>query len=163
MILSSLWYHSRILDFCVKFIADFRTIVMACSGHQFGLCRWFTYWIIFLPTPGCLQHYQHIPFNIISNIIFIHILSSIYFSIFQSQPSSTQHTLTFSLHFFLYFSFFLLFSYINFLIINLINIIFIVPSHILHFPFCHCHYPIPAGIVMSLNLTSLSLSYTTYL
>ncbi len=27
-------------------------IVMACSGHQFGLCRWFTYQTIFLPTLG---------------------------------------------------------------------------------------------------------------
>src|SRR5260221_407120 len=34
----------------VKFIADFRTMVMACSGHQFGLCRWFTYRTIIPPT-----------------------------------------------------------------------------------------------------------------
>src|SRR5260221_13751379 len=34
----------------VKFIADFRMMVMACSGHQFGLCRQFTYRTIILPT-----------------------------------------------------------------------------------------------------------------
>src|SRR5260221_11412713 len=51
MIFSSFWYRSGILGFLyVKFIADFRTMVMACSGCQFGLCRWFTYWTIFLPT-----------------------------------------------------------------------------------------------------------------
>src|SRR5260370_26438625 len=51
MILSSFWYHSGILGFLhVKFIADFRTMVMACSGHQFGLCRQFTYRTIILPT-----------------------------------------------------------------------------------------------------------------
>src|SRR5258708_28454250 len=36
----------------VKFIADFRTMLMACSGRQFGLCRWFTYRTIILPTMG---------------------------------------------------------------------------------------------------------------
>src|SRR5260221_2270747 len=36
----------------VKFIADFRTMLMACSGCQFGLCRRFTYRTIILPTPG---------------------------------------------------------------------------------------------------------------
>src|SRR5258705_7471466 len=52
MILSSFWYHSGILSFLhVKFIADFRMMVMACSGHQFSLCRWFTYRTIILPTP----------------------------------------------------------------------------------------------------------------
>ncbi len=35
---------------CVKFITDFRTMVMAHSGHQFGLCRQFTYRTIFPPT-----------------------------------------------------------------------------------------------------------------
>src|SRR5258708_22123007 len=51
MIFSSFWYHSGILGFLhVKFIADFRTMVMACSGCQFGLCRWFTYRTIILPT-----------------------------------------------------------------------------------------------------------------
>src|SRR5258708_9350352 len=51
MILSSFWYHSGILGFLhVKFIADFRTMVKACSGHQFGLCRQFTYRTIILPT-----------------------------------------------------------------------------------------------------------------
>src|SRR5258708_9576943 len=25
---------------------------MASFGHQIGLCRWFTYWTVFLPTPG---------------------------------------------------------------------------------------------------------------
>ncbi len=34
----------------VKFIADFRTMVMACSGRQFGLCRQFTYRTIIPPT-----------------------------------------------------------------------------------------------------------------
>src|SRR6266436_9999672 len=34
----------------VKFIADFRTMLMACSGRQFGLCRRFTYRTIILPT-----------------------------------------------------------------------------------------------------------------
>src|SRR5258708_39088966 len=53
MILSSFWYHSGILGFLhVKFIVDFRTMVMACSGHQFGLCRWFTYRTIIPPTVG---------------------------------------------------------------------------------------------------------------
>src|SRR5258708_30933295 len=56
MILSSLWYHSGILGFLhVKFIADFRTMVMACSGHQFGLCRQFTYRTIILPTLGYMM------------------------------------------------------------------------------------------------------------
>src|SRR5258708_2025819 len=51
MILSSFWYHSGILGFLhVKFIADFRTMVMACSGRQFGLCRQFTYRTIIPPT-----------------------------------------------------------------------------------------------------------------
>src|SRR5258708_4323276 len=51
MILSSFWYHSGILGFLhVKFIADFRMMVMACSGHQFSLCRWFAYRTIILPT-----------------------------------------------------------------------------------------------------------------
>src|SRR6266436_6826194 len=51
MILSSFWYHSGILRFLhVKFIADFRMMVMACSGHQFSLCRQFTYRTIILPT-----------------------------------------------------------------------------------------------------------------
>src|SRR5258708_21162800 len=51
MIFSSFWYHSGILGFLhVKFIADFRTMVMACSGCQFGLCRWFTYRTIIPPT-----------------------------------------------------------------------------------------------------------------
>src|SRR5258708_26935799 len=51
MVLSSFWYHSGILVFLhVKFIADFRMMVMACSGHQFGLCRQFTYRTIILPT-----------------------------------------------------------------------------------------------------------------
>src|SRR5260221_14656598 len=35
----------------VKFIADFRTMLMACSGRQFGLCRRFTYRTIIPPTP----------------------------------------------------------------------------------------------------------------
>src|SRR5258708_10619483 len=53
MVLSSFWYHSGILVFLhVKFIADFRMMVMACSGHQFGLCRQFTYRTIILPTLG---------------------------------------------------------------------------------------------------------------
>src|SRR5258708_34143582 len=39
----------------VKFIADFRMMVLACSGHQFGLCRWFTYRTIIPPTV-CCQH-----------------------------------------------------------------------------------------------------------
>src|SRR5258708_15526802 len=53
MVLSSFWYHSGILVFLhVKFIADFRMMVMACSGHQFGLCRQFTYRTIILPTMG---------------------------------------------------------------------------------------------------------------
>src|SRR5260221_1800349 len=51
MIFSSFWYHSGILGFLhVKFIADFRMMVMACSGCQFGLCRWFTYRTIIPPT-----------------------------------------------------------------------------------------------------------------
>src|SRR6266436_4334603 len=25
-------------------------ILAACSGHQFRLCRWFTYWMVFPPT-----------------------------------------------------------------------------------------------------------------
>src|SRR5260221_8583511 len=51
MILSSLWYHSGILDFYVsKFIADFRVIIMASFGCQIGLCRQFTYWTVFPPT-----------------------------------------------------------------------------------------------------------------
>src|SRR5260221_5968872 len=51
MIFSSFWYHSGILGFLhVKFIADFRTMVMACSGCQFGLCRQFTYRTIIPPT-----------------------------------------------------------------------------------------------------------------
>src|SRR5258708_8771512 len=51
MILSSFWYHSGILGFLhVKLIADFRTMVMACSGNQFGLCRQFKYRTIILPT-----------------------------------------------------------------------------------------------------------------
>src|SRR5260221_9300385 len=50
MILSSLWYHSGFL--CVKFIADFRVIIMASFGCQISLCRWFTYWTVFLPTLG---------------------------------------------------------------------------------------------------------------
>src|SRR5258708_11158812 len=29
-------------------------MVMACSGHQFSLCRWFTYRTIFLPTMSAL-------------------------------------------------------------------------------------------------------------
>src|SRR5260221_12864030 len=37
----------------VKFIADFRTMLMACSGCQFGLCRQFTYRTIIPPTPSC--------------------------------------------------------------------------------------------------------------
>src|SRR5258705_8417571 len=48
MILSSLWYHSGFL--CVKFIVDFRVIIMASFGHQISLCRQFTYWTVFLPT-----------------------------------------------------------------------------------------------------------------
>src|SRR5258708_3957201 len=40
----------------VKFIADFRMMVMACSGHQFGLCRWFTYKTIIPPTPDVRHH-----------------------------------------------------------------------------------------------------------
>src|SRR5258708_23441056 len=53
MILSSFWYHSGILGFLhVKFIADFRMMVMACSGHQFSLCRQFTYRTIIPPTMG---------------------------------------------------------------------------------------------------------------
>src|SRR5258708_18813738 len=51
MIFSSLHYYSRILGFLhVKFIADFRTMVKACSGHQFSLCGWFTYRTIIPPT-----------------------------------------------------------------------------------------------------------------
>src|SRR5258708_40019085 len=51
MILSSFWYHSGILGFLhVKFIADFRMMVMACSGHQFFFCRQFTYSTIIPPT-----------------------------------------------------------------------------------------------------------------
>src|SRR5260221_9326288 len=55
MIFSSFWYRSGILGFLhVKFIADFRTMVMACSGCQFSLCRWFTYRTIILHTPDVL-------------------------------------------------------------------------------------------------------------
>src|SRR6266436_9608348 len=36
----------------VKFIADFRTMLMACSGRQFSLCRRFTYRTIIPPTLG---------------------------------------------------------------------------------------------------------------
>src|SRR5258708_6923285 len=39
----------------VKFIADFRTMLMACSGRQFGLCRRFTYRPIIPPTPDRLE------------------------------------------------------------------------------------------------------------
>src|SRR5258708_39733604 len=57
MIFSSLHYYSRILGFLhVKFIADFRTMVKACSGCQFGLCRQFSYRTIIPPTPCTLMH-----------------------------------------------------------------------------------------------------------
>src|SRR5260221_6953839 len=65
MIFSSFWYHSGILGFLhVKFIADFRTMVMACSGHQFSLCRWFTYRTIIPPTPvnlGLIRPHHPLP------------------------------------------------------------------------------------------------------
>src|SRR5258708_28504432 len=48
LLLVSLW-NTWFLH--VKFIADFRMMVMACSGHQFSLCRWFTYRTIIPPTP----------------------------------------------------------------------------------------------------------------
>jgi len=31
-------------------------MVMACSGCQFGLCRWFTYRTVFLPTLESKTH-----------------------------------------------------------------------------------------------------------
>src|SRR5258708_2416827 len=46
--LVSLW-NTQFL--CVKFIADFSVIIMASFGHQISLCRQFTYWTVFLPTP----------------------------------------------------------------------------------------------------------------
>src|SRR5258708_30361936 len=57
MILSSLYCYSSILDFCVKSIADFRMMVKACSGHQFSLCRWFTYRTIIPPTLVAFQRF----------------------------------------------------------------------------------------------------------
>src|SRR6266436_1508117 len=46
----------------VKFIADFRTMLMACSGHQFGLCRRFTYRTIIPPTMELADSIKHLNF-----------------------------------------------------------------------------------------------------
>ncbi len=56
----------------VKFIVDFRMIIAACSGHQFSLCRQFTYMTVFLPT----VHWQHTHYIYSPNQFHVHMYIS---------------------------------------------------------------------------------------